>query len=111
MTLERWLWVVFGLTAALHLIVAKFIVAKQNLDRQGAAQAARGSTWLQIYALATPMILAVILIVGFWQTDQGWWYLIAVVVAWILPPILPTPGLKRRLLSQQKQVAERERKI
>mgnify|MGYP001279890728 CR=1 FL=1 len=107
MTLERWLWVVFGLTAALHLIVAKFIVAKQNLDRQ----AARGSTWLQIYALATPMILAVILIVGFWQTDQGWWYLIAVVVAWILPPILPTPGLKRRLLSQQKQVAERERKI
>jgi hypothetical protein len=102
MTLERWLWLVFGITAAVHLGVAKFIVAERTRDWQGWAQVVRGSTRLQIYSLATPAIFAVILIVGFLRTDQGWWYLIAVVVVWILPPALPTPGLRRRMAEKRR---------
>jgi hypothetical protein len=100
MTLEKWLWLVFAMTAGVHLAIAKFIVAQRTLDRQGWSEVVRRSLFLQMYSFGTPAIFAVIVILGFWQTYQGWWYLIAVVLVWILPPFLPTPGLRRRLREQ-----------
>jgi hypothetical protein len=105
MTLENWLWVVFAMTAAVHLAISKFIVAQRALNWKGWENVVRGNLFLQIYSFATPAIFVAILILGFWRTYQGWWYLIAISVVWILPPFLPTPGLRRRLCEQQ--LAER----
>jgi hypothetical protein len=94
-SLETWLWIFFGLTAAQHLYVSKFVVGRQRLLPRDMSRVLQNNALLVAHAYLTPMIYAGVLLVGFLKTDQGWWYLLAIVLVWLLPPAIPTPRGKQ----------------